>query len=151
MRFQDVSTPAGIAQPRTYTHGVTVGDYDNDGFADLLITGYGCPQLLHNQGDGTFADMTLPAGLTDTLWSTSAAWADLNADGNLDLYLAHYVDWSWKKHPKCPGVVPGTFDLCVRGTLTPCRISCTSATATARFTTPVRRRASIPAARAWGS
>lgn len=112
LRVEDVSIPSGVVNPRTYTHGVTVGDMDNDGFADLLITGYGGLQLLKNQGDGTFIDRTLAAGLTDTLWSTSAAWADFNSDGCLDLYVVHYVDWSWEKHPKCPGIVPGTFDIC---------------------------------------
>jgi hypothetical protein len=112
LRFQDVSQPSGAAPPRAYSHGVTVGDFDNDGFPDVLVTGYGALQLLHNLGDGTFSDMTLPAGLTDSLWSTSAAWADYNGDGNLDLYIAHYVDWSWQKNPKCPGIEPGTFDIC---------------------------------------
>ncbi|MBI2477224.1 MAG: VCBS repeat-containing protein, partial [Planctomycetia bacterium] len=112
MRFQDVSTIAGVARSDYFTHGIAVGDYDNDGFEDLLITGYGGLQLYRNHGDGTFTQATLATGLTDTLWSTSACWADFNGDGNLDLFAAHYVDWSWKRHPKCPGAIPGTFDVC---------------------------------------
>lgn len=111
-QFQDVSQRAGVANSPYYTHGVAVGDYDNDGFDDLLITGYGGLQLFHNQGDGTFHELAVASGLTDMQWSTSACWADLNGDGNLDLFAAHYVDWSWSRHPKCPGAEPGTIDVC---------------------------------------
>ncbi|MCA9070658.1 MAG: CRTAC1 family protein, partial [Planctomycetaceae bacterium] len=76
---------------------------DNDGFPDFLVTGYGGLRFFHNLGDGTFEEVSQSAGLTDTLWSSSAAWGDLNGDGVLDLYVAHYVNWSWENHPVCRG------------------------------------------------
>lgn len=102
--FQEVSAEAGIAQAGKYTHGCTIGDYDNDGFGDVFVTGYGGLALFHNQGDGTFQEVHSPAGLADQQWSSSAGWGDLDGDGNLDLYVAHYVDWSWQNHPPCGSV-----------------------------------------------
>lgn len=101
-KFADVSEQAGgkFASPR-YTHGVAAADYDNDGFPDILVTGYGGVQLWHNQGDGTFVESAAAAGLDDDLWSSSAAWGDLNGDGNPDLYLCHYVNWSLDNNPNC--------------------------------------------------
>ncbi len=92
---------AGVNPVRHYSHGTAVGDVDNDGFPDVLITGYGGLQLLMNRGDGTFEDVTDAARLEDRFWSTSAAWGDFNGDGNLDLYVAHYVDWSFENNPAC--------------------------------------------------
>lgn len=93
----------GVSGNRAYSHGVAVADVDDDGFPDLAITGYQGLQFWKNQGDGTFRDSTTDSGLdADELWSTSAAWGDLNADGLLDLYVAHYVDWSPQNHPSCP-------------------------------------------------
>lgn len=99
--FRDVTLIAGVQESRYYSHGTAVGDYDNDGFPDLLVTGYGGLTLFQNQGDGTFREMAAAAGLTDTLWSSSAGWGDLNGDGVLDLYVAHYVNWSFDNHPFC--------------------------------------------------
>ena len=65
LRFHDVSAAAGVATPRHYTHGCTVGDYDNDGFGDILVTGYDGLQLFHNQGDGTLQEVQELAGLND--------------------------------------------------------------------------------------
>lgn len=110
--FQNVSVGARLPVPRTLTHGCAAADIDNDGFVDMLVTGYSGLQLLHNQGDGTFVETTADAGLTDSLWSTSAAWGDFNQDGNVDLYVAHYVDWSWSKHPQCPSPKKGVNDIC---------------------------------------
>jgi len=95
-----------------YSHGAIVGDYDGDGFPDLLVTGYGGLTLYHNQGDGTFADVTRGAGLNDQLWSTAAAWGDLNEDGIVDLYVVHYIDWSFANHPVCPSLINGQRDVC---------------------------------------
>ena len=109
-RFRDVTADAGLDRleggaPWFYTHGAAVADVDNDGWPDLLVTGYGRLALLHNRADGRggrrFVDVTRGAGLTDTLWSTGAAWGDLDGDGDPDLYVCHYVDWSWANNPPC--------------------------------------------------
>jgi hypothetical protein len=101
--FQTVTAPAGVQKAPYYSHGTAVGDYDGDGFPDLLVTGYGGLLLFHNQGDGSFVELAQPVGLTDTLWSTSAGWGDLDGDGVLDLFVAHYVNWSFENHPFCGG------------------------------------------------
>lgn len=101
--FENATTDALLPPSPWYTHGCSVGDFDNDGFPDVLVTGYGGLQLFRNQGDGTFVEVAEAAGLDDNLWSTSAAWADFDGDGYLDLYVAHYLDWSFDNHPKCYG------------------------------------------------
>ncbi len=108
----EVTEPAGLGTSKFYTHGVAIADIDNDGFPDLLITGYGGLQLWRNQGDGTFREVAAVAGLTDSQWSSSAAWGDLNGDGNVDLYVAHYVDWSFANNPPCREPVGGRADVC---------------------------------------
>ena len=109
--FLDVSRSAGLSDPRHYSHGCVAADYDSDGFVDLLITGFGGLSLWRNQGDGTFGDATDSAGLGDRLWSSSAGWADVTGDGVLDLYVAHYVDWSFDNNPACTGPA-GVPDIC---------------------------------------
>lgn len=101
LSFQEVTSLAGVEQAPYYSHGAAVGDYNGDGFPDLLVTGYGGLLLFHNQGDGSFVELAHAAGLTDALWSSSAAWGDLNGDGILDLFVAHYVNWSFTNHPFC--------------------------------------------------
>jgi hypothetical protein len=79
--------------------GVTVGDYDNDGHPDLFVTRWRQYALYHNRGDGTFEDATLTTGLAgDRDWPTSAAFADFDGDGDLDLYVCHYLAWD-ADHP----------------------------------------------------
>ena len=91
--FEDVTDAAGTGD-RGFSHGVAVGDYDDDGFDDVLITNVGRKALYHNQGDGTFRECAEAAGLgARSLWSTSAAWADLDQDGYLDVYIANYVKY----------------------------------------------------------
>jgi hypothetical protein len=104
-RFRDVTAEAGLDGPLFYTHGCAVADYDRDGWPDLLVTGWGRLALYHNEPDGhggrRFVEVTRKAGLTDTLWSSSAAWADLDGDGFPDLYICHYVNWSFQNDPAC--------------------------------------------------
>ncbi|TMQ34223.1 MAG: sigma-70 family RNA polymerase sigma factor [Planctomycetota bacterium] len=106
-KFRDVTREAGLDQPVFYSHGCAVADYDLDGWPDLLVTGWGRVALYHNEPDGKggrhFVDVTKKAGLTDGLWTTSAAWADLDGDGYPDLYVCQYVNWSFANHPVCQG------------------------------------------------
>jgi enediyne biosynthesis protein E4 len=98
--FDDATERARIARmTRGYGHGVTVGDVDNDGHPDLFITRWRSYALYHNRADGTFEDFTERAGLTgDRDWPTSAAFADFDNDGDLDLYVCHYLVWD-ADHP----------------------------------------------------
>src|SRR5262245_20796879 len=98
--FRDVSAGSGV-DVAGYGMGAAVGDIDNDGFADLLVTEYGRVRLFHNNGNGTFADVTAKAGLGSPLWSTSAAFADFDRDGWLDLAVCGYVDYD--PSIPCPG------------------------------------------------
>jgi tetratricopeptide (TPR) repeat protein len=101
--FEDVSERSGIAaMAGGYGHGVAVGDYDNDGRADLFVTRWRHYALYRNRGDGSFEDVTEKAGLGgDRDWPTSAAFADLDGDGDLDLYVCHYFKWDEKDSRKC--------------------------------------------------
>ena len=98
--FEDVSVRSKLESfPHGYGHGVTVGDYDNDGRPDLFITRWRSYALYHNEGDGTFRDVTAATGLGgDRDWPTSSAFADLDGDGDLDLYVCHYGVWD-SEHP----------------------------------------------------
>jgi hypothetical protein len=104
-RFRDVTREVGLDGPLFYTHGCAVADYDNDGWPDLLVTGWGRLALYHNEPDGKggrrFVEVSRKAGLTDDRWSTSAAWGDFDGDGYPDLYVCHYVDWSFANNPAC--------------------------------------------------
>jgi hypothetical protein len=92
--FSDVTSRAGL-DLEMYGMGVAVGDYDNDGFPDILVTCVGQNRLLHNTGKGTFVDVTNASGLGKRLaFSTSALWFDYDRDGLLDLFVCNYVKWS---------------------------------------------------------
>jgi hypothetical protein len=92
--FTDVTTRAGL-DIEMYGMGVAAGDYDNDGFPDILVTCVGQNRLFHNTGKGTFTDVTNASGLGKRLgFSTSALWFDYDRDGLLDLFVCNYVKWS---------------------------------------------------------
>jgi hypothetical protein len=100
-KFEDVTKKAGVAGNGMFATGATVGDYDNDGFLDLFVTGYNSRQLFHNNGDGTFTDVTAKAGVSGGGWSSSAAWVDYDRDGYLDLFVARYLEYDIKTAPYC--------------------------------------------------
>ncbi len=90
--FTDVTAKAGIATPG-FAMGGAVGDFNNDGWPDLYITGLGGNVLYRNNGNGTFTDVTAKAGVADGRWSTGAAFADYDGDGWVDLAVSNYVDF----------------------------------------------------------
>ncbi|MBV9181454.1 MAG: CRTAC1 family protein [Acidobacteria bacterium] len=91
--FSDVTEKAGVGYP-CWAMGASVGDYDNDGWPDLLVTCFGGVVLYRNNHDGTFSDVTKEAGLgRDSLWATGAAFGDYDSDGWTDLFVSHYVDF----------------------------------------------------------
>ena len=105
--FTDVTAQAGL-QGTGFDVGVAVGDYDNDGFPDLFVTGVHGNTLYHNNGDGTFTDVTKKAGLDKSidpeygpLWAVAAVWVDVNNDGLLDLFVVNYLQWSYTDTPLC--------------------------------------------------
>ncbi len=114
--FTDVTEKAGVGGEGHYGQGVAVGDFDNDGFPDLYVTGYGRAILYHNNGNGTFTDVTAKAGLADEgQWSTSAGWFDYDKDGWLDLVVTNYIDWTPKNNLWCGERRPGYRSYCHPG------------------------------------
>jgi hypothetical protein len=107
--FTDVTERAGLTgMPQGYyAMGVAVGDYDNDGFEDLYVTGFGGNILYHNNGNGTFTDVTKKAGVLGGGWSASAGFFDYDNDGRLDLFVTRYLDWSFKTNRYCGEKRPG--------------------------------------------
>jgi enediyne biosynthesis protein E4 len=103
--FEDVTAKAGIAgEHLDYSYGVAVGDYDNDGFPDIFIANTGKNTLYHNNGNGTFTDVTERSGLgkkpPKTL-SVQAAWFDYDNDGLLDLVVSNYTLWTPEEDRRC--------------------------------------------------
>src|SRR2546426_5474491 len=109
--FEDVTERAGV-KGNGFSMGVATGDYDNDGYVDLYITGYGENHLYHNNGDGTFTDVTKKLGVAGGGWSTSAGWVDYDRDGRLDLFVARYLDWDFEKGAALCGDSRGTRAYC---------------------------------------
>src|SRR6266404_5588399 len=103
--FTDVTQAAGLANVGNgnYGMGVAVGDYDNDGYPDLFVTSYGKNILYHNNGDGTFTDVTVKAGVAGGGWSVSAGFFDHNNDGLLDLFVTRYMEWDADHNKICGG------------------------------------------------
>ncbi|MDQ6785370.1 MAG: CRTAC1 family protein [Acidobacteriota bacterium] len=100
-KFEDVTEKAGVANER-WGMGVAVGDYDNDGFADLFVSNYGVSRLYRNNGDGTFTDVAPKVGLDVKGWSTGATFGDYDRDGRLDLFVPQYLDYDLKNLPPSP-------------------------------------------------
>jgi len=96
--FTDVTESAGIANSMVGM-GLAVGDYNNDGWPDLYITGYGASKLYRNSGKGTFTDVTNQASVNNSLWGTSAAFFDYDNDGYLDLFVCNYLTYDEKNLP----------------------------------------------------
>lgn len=101
--FTDIAAKSGVAGGAFYGMGVAVGDYNNDGFEDMLVTGYGGAALYRNNGNGTFTDVTAKSGLHLPKWTTSAVWADFHGDGLLDLFVCGFVQYD-----------PAAQDLCIK-------------------------------------
>jgi hypothetical protein len=114
--FTDVTAKAGVGGEGHYGQGVAVGDFDNDGWPDLYVTGYGRAILYHNNHNGTFTDVTAKAGVAgEGGWSTSAGWFDYDKDGWLDLVVTNYIDWSPKNNLWCGERGPGYRSYCNPG------------------------------------
>lgn len=121
-KFRDVTAEVGLDATYPYTHAAVVGDYNRDGWPDLLVTGFGKVMLFRNQrgkdGKRRFVDVTAEAGLAKPRfqWPTGAVFADLDGDGWVDLYVCEYVNWTWANDHKCAGYHKGIkYDVCSPG------------------------------------
>ena len=105
--FTDVTAKSGLVSTG-WGQGACVGDYDNDGFDDIYVTGYGTNRLFHNQGNGTFREVAQQSGVAGSgkEWGTGCAFVDYDRDGKLDLIVANYVHFDLAKTP-APGQAPG--------------------------------------------
>ena len=115
--FADVTQAAGVSG-RGYSMGVAVGDYDNDGWEDLYVVGVNENILYRNNGKGAFTDVTHTAKVAGRdrsgrkLWSIAAAWLDYDNDGDLDLLVSNYCEWTAASDPICGGLAPSTRTYC---------------------------------------
>jgi hypothetical protein len=100
-KFEDVTERAGVANER-WGMGVAVGDYDNDGFADIFVGNFGVSRLYRNNGDGTFTDVAPKVGVARRGWSTGASFGDYDNDGRLDLFVPGYVALDMNNLPVSP-------------------------------------------------
>jgi hypothetical protein len=99
--FTDVTEKAGVAGGAEFGMGCAIADYDNDGYPDILVTAYGRCTLYHNNGNGTFTDVTAKAGVASPGWTTSAVWFDYDNDGRLDLFLCSFVQFAVSNNVFC--------------------------------------------------
>lgn len=104
LEFQERSAAAGL-RGRAYAFGLTIADYDNDGFADVFVTGLMTAALYHNNGDGTFTNHTSAAGIVPFGFGSGCCWTDLDNDGDLDLFYARYLALDLEKYPLCTSLV----------------------------------------------
>ncbi|MDQ3585267.1 MAG: CRTAC1 family protein [Acidobacteriota bacterium] len=100
-KFEDVTEKAGVANER-WGFGVAVGDYNNDGYADMYVSNFGVSRLYRNNGDGTFTDVAEKLGVARQGWSTGATFGDYDRDGRLDLLVPGYVEFDLKNLPPNP-------------------------------------------------
>ena len=101
LHFTDVTTASGI-DARGYGMGVATGDFNNDGWVDLYLTKFDAPnQLLRNNGDGTFTDVSKASGTDQRSWSVSAAFVDIDRDGWLDLFVGNYLRYRLEGNTRC--------------------------------------------------
>jgi hypothetical protein len=98
-KFEDVAKAAGVSDPG-WAMGVSVADYDNDGWDDLFVTCFGQCKLYRNLGNGRFADVSAKAGFTQSSFFTGSAWGDYDRDGKLDLYVSGYVNFKLEALPE---------------------------------------------------
>ncbi|NOT49455.1 MAG: CRTAC1 family protein [Acidobacteria bacterium] len=100
-KFKNVTDKAGVANER-WGMGVSVGDFNNDGFPDMFVSNYGVSRLYQNNGKGVFTDVAAKVGLNIEGWNTGATFGDYDRDGRLDLFVPAYVDFDLAKLPISP-------------------------------------------------
>ena len=100
-KFEDVTAKAGVANER-WGMGVSVADYNNDGFADMFVSNYGVSRLYKNNGDGTFTDVAEKLGVAIKGWHTGATFGDFDKDGKLDLFVPAYLEFDLDDLPPSP-------------------------------------------------
>lgn len=104
--FENVTEVCGLRNFE-YSMGVAVGDFDSDGFPDLYVSSFGPDSLYRNNGDGTWSEIVGQPVLNDERWGASCTWADVDGDGDLDLYVTHYLQLDRENYPLCSHVELG--------------------------------------------
>ncbi len=110
--FTDVTEKSGVPGG-TFGMGVAVGDYNNDGYPDMLVTAFGRTLLYRNNGDGTFSEVSKHAGIDVNGWTTSAVWFDFDNDGRLDLFICSFVRYLPEDRLSCGGNAAGQKYYCI--------------------------------------
>ncbi len=114
-QFTDVTEQVGLNVPVDYSHGVAIGDIENDGDPDILITAFGQSRLFRNEEGTRFVDITEESGISLAGWHTACAFGDVNSDGLTDLYVAGYLQWSFEEDQVCKDPESGRRDVCMPG------------------------------------